>query len=543
MFNKMNRFYFLFNKEDINEIVSDSLKNEMIFNNLLEIASYYYQEFFYLDYELLKKLIFKIEEIKPDYRLIFLKMVDYEKQMSLLWEDFSDKTIVKLLDIVEPKCVSYFFQNNLRARHIYKQVNIAHLVNRGVVFNIDILKSKDFFDGLKESSFISFRNNINNAEKYNMPFYIEEKLKEYYEDLISNYNSETKMFKCYERLLINHNLLKKEKKNYILSEDIIVNFGNLLGNKQDVIDYLKKETSSKLSEIIIDCLFQDNIYNVWLNINEMLRFNEKVNYLTKEKYEFYKMILNIDNVDSDKKVQLYNQLKDRNYNLIFYEDIRKLKDLSYDMIQKEMLKPIEHPEYLDKENTLKYGVDVYDLRNREYTILVRRETKHRNYSKSVRNCYSLISNENNISFGIEDFNEYLYGYNTLEKERVLHVLEVDAYSENDKEDASKYVNRIMTSKEIVNSSISYSEIQIINIKNLYDSKVYDTKKPDFLVVYETISEDIVKESKRLNIPIVIIKGQILEDENKINIKFDEDKDIYINDYFNECEKKCLRLKK
>ena len=58
----MNRFYFLFNKEDINEIVSDSLKNEMIFNNLLEIASYYYQEFFYLDYELLKKLIFKIEE-------------------------------------------------------------------------------------------------------------------------------------------------------------------------------------------------------------------------------------------------------------------------------------------------------------------------------------------------------------------------------------------------------------------------------------------------------------------------------------------------
>ena len=57
----MNRFYFLFNKEDINEIVSDSLKNEMIFNNLLEIASYYYQEFFYLDYELLKKLIFKIE--------------------------------------------------------------------------------------------------------------------------------------------------------------------------------------------------------------------------------------------------------------------------------------------------------------------------------------------------------------------------------------------------------------------------------------------------------------------------------------------------
>mgnify|MGYP003315802396 CR=1 FL=1 len=67
--------------------------------------------------------------------------------------------------------------------------------------------------------------------------------------------------------------------------------------------------------------------------------------------------------------------------------------------------------------------------------------------------------------GFVDFNEYLYGYNTLEKERVLHVLEVDAYSENDKEDASKYVNRIMTSKEIVNSSISYSEIQIINIKN------------------------------------------------------------------------------
>ena len=48
----------------------------------------------------------------------------------------------------------------------------------------------------------------------------------------------------------------------------------IMNNRDILIDILKKETNKKISEIIIDALFSDNIYNVWLNIKEMLRYNK-----------------------------------------------------------------------------------------------------------------------------------------------------------------------------------------------------------------------------------------------------------------------------
>jgi len=48
------------------------------------------------------------------------------------------------------------------------------------------------------------------------------------------------------------------------------------------------------------------------------------------------MILNIDNVPCTDKIKLYRELKDKNINLMFYEDLRKLKDKSYNLIKSEL---------------------------------------------------------------------------------------------------------------------------------------------------------------------------------------------------------------
>ena len=531
-------------EKNINETVKYILTDEKLFNEFFMVSNNFYSMFYDLSYELFKEIIFRFEKHNYKYNLEFLSSISYENQINIFNEEIKDSTILNIIPYFKVESVSCFFENNIRARHLYKDFNIARLVNSGIRFNSDILKNKDFFNGLKDESFVEFRNNINNVEKYNDPTFIEERLKEYYEELISCYNPETKMFYDYEKELLGRKWNIRNN-DYILSPDVTLKFGNLERNssdEQELIEYLKRQTSKKISEIVIDCLFQDNIYNVWLNIKEMLRFNEKLanenKVLDKEKEYFYKLILNFDNVDSDKKIELYHKLKDKNYNLFFYEDVRKLKDLSYNLIQESLLNPKSHPEFLDKENTSKYGVAIYDLRDKEYTILVRRENRHRDKTTMIRGCYSLISNENSSVYGGTE--GYLYGYNTIEKDRVLHILETDSYSSSLKDESSKFVNRIMTPKEIVNNNSWYSEVQIINKKDNSDNDQYNAKKPDFIVVFDNITGIAVEESKRLNIPIVRITSNILKDENKTNITFDTKYDIYVKNSIDEINQKKSR---
>ena len=63
---------------------------------------------------------------------------------------------------------------------------------------------------------------------------------------------------------------------------------------------MKGEVNRKISEVVVDALFCDNIYNVWLNIKEMLRYNSKLDaedkVLDNDKIDFYQMILNFDKI-------------------------------------------------------------------------------------------------------------------------------------------------------------------------------------------------------------------------------------------------------
>ena len=57
---------------------------------------------------------------------------------------------------------------------------------------------------------------------------------------------------------------------------------------------------------------------------------------------------------------------------------------------------------------------------------------------------------------------------------------------------------------------------------------YINQKPDFIVVYDNIRAIDITESKRLNIPIVIIRKNILDKNERIDMEFDREKDRYVN---------------
>lgn len=544
------KFFVVLCENDINNTILWILQNDNLFKEFFMKVDNFYSMFCDLDYDLIVKIIYKLDEYRDyfhDKGYDFLSLINKDNQKALLGENFSDDIILKLIGYFNIDTLSYFFLNDRRSIDLFEKIpNINGYINSGVKFNDSILSSQRFFNRLKSSSFVIFRKNINTVETYNNPIIIEQKLKKYYDELISSYDSEEDMFGEYWDVLNNPSLLHNyyDKDTFIFSYDIVLLFEKYLSCDDDdnlyfkdrdaLIQILKMETSKKISEVVIDALFSDNIYNVGINIREMIRYNNKLDKndkaLDDDRVAFYKMILSFDNISSKDKIKLFNEFKDRNFSLTFYDDLRKLKDASYDMIKNDLLDLSKYSDKVSSIDCERTQCLVYDLRDSKYTMLVRSKFPHKDKSNKRRNCYSIISDENNNTFDQgEDNDKIIYGYNSFLNDRVIHMLEQDAFSSdayNDNKDVSNYVNRIVSRDELVLGSDCYSEVELVNIQN--ENGKYINQKPDFIVVYDNIRDIDITESKRLNIPIVIIRKNILDKNERIDMEFDREKDRYVN---------------
>lgn len=544
------KFFVVLCENDINNTILCILQNDNLFKEFFMKVDNFYSMFCDLDYDLIVKIIYKLDEYRDyfhDKGYDFLSLINKDNQKALLGENFSDDIILKLIGYFNIDTLSYFFLNDRRSIDLFEKIpNINGYINSGVKFNDSILSSQRFFNRLKSSSFVIFRKNINTVETYNNPIMIEQKLKKYYDELISSYDSEKDMFGEYLGVLNNPSLLYNyyDKDTFIFSYDIVLLFEKYLScddndnlyfkDRNALIQMLKMETSKKISEVVIDALFSDNIYNVGINIREMIRYNNKLDkndkVLDDDRVAFYKMILSFDNISSKDKIKLFNEFKDRNFSLTFYDDLRKLKDASYDMIKNDLLDLSKYSDKVSSIDCERTQCLVYDLRDSKYTMLVRSKFPHKDKSNKRRNCYSIISDENNNTFDQgEDNDKIIYGYNSFLNDRVIHMLEQDAFSSdayNDNKDVSNYVNRIVSKDELVLGSDCYSEVELVNIQD--ENGKYINQKPDFIVVYDNIRDIDITESKRLNIPIVIIRKNILDKNDRIDMEFDREKDRYVN---------------
>lgn len=530
--------------DEVIEVIKYLLNNNEMFIEFFNQCDNFCSSFDCLSGDMLKKVLYRLKENKMTsdcYDFVF--GLSLETQKYLIDEKLDDDIIAIIVPRFKTQAITYFFESDSRSNYLFKKMCIASLIGSDVIFNNDVLRSKDFFDMLKNKSFVDFRTNINNVEVNNLPEFIEKHLKEYYEELFNNYDEESKMFKEYTEIINNSEAYINYSKfnNYILDDEAFQILNSLENTNKSVrIEKLKNLTNKKISEITVDALFADNIYNVWINIKEMIRFNGKLpenkKILDNDKIKVYEMILNIDNVSCTDKIKLYHSLKEKNISTMFYEDVRRLKDASYNLIKSKMF--TLKGNFCDSELSNEYGMPIYDMRDKSFFMLVRSESKHKDKDMWRRNCYSIISNDNTSVYSHGTIT--IYGYNSFENDRVLHMFEGDAYSE----DESKYfgnrekINRIMTPEELVNSSRWYSEVQLVNLKDECANKLYIAKKPDFIVVYDAPDKESIEESMKRNIPIVIIKRQVLEKNNKINIGnsdyfLDGDEDIYINSSYDE----------
>lgn len=321
---------------------------------------------------------------------------------------------------------------------------------------------------------------------------------------------------------------------------------------EEAYSYLLKNTKEKISEIVVDGLFKDSIYNIWINIKEILRFHKKLQdkekILSKEKIDFYQKILNIDALSNSDKIKLYNGLKGKNMALLFYQDWYKVRKYSYQKMKESLFKIKRKGNLFCYQKSLKEKVPIYELDGQDFFMLVNCRDEYKSTDIVRRYCYSLIS-----PYNMEVFNnkKFIYGYSDFSLDEIMHVFEDDIASSgnfNTNSFTTSFVNRIMM-PEAISYSKGYSEIQMVNKRVDSELKNFYTRRPNYLVVFDTIEERHLQEAKRLNIPIVVIpiskyKKQIKESEKKCETldipKFSIIQDTYTNGNNMEKEKRSRR---
>ena len=370
--------------------------------------------------------------------------------------------------------------------------------------NLKNLGTNNIFELIKDPSIIEFRKNINYIIDTLGNTNILNKVYSYYDEILNTYNKDTKLFKDYEKCLKEIEeygfIRKKDREDYLINKKLYYNFDIEFINNPKV--YLQKLTSKKISEIVVDYLFSDNIYNVFLNLEEIIRYHENNNLslISKNVLDFYKKIYFIDSLDNTEKLELLNIFKDTNIDMMYYYHLNLMKIDSYKKINNKLLKINDNK--------------IYDYQDKNGYLLARSlHTPWTLKTTNIRDSYFIIDLNNPKLF----HNDYLYGYNNLNINKIIHVSNKDAASTNNKKE-NIFVNRIMNIDELTKGKMN--EIQILNDKK---DNYNISRKPDYIIAIEKVSDKVLNESKRLDIPIVIIRKEkinnIHEDNNMLNVTY------------------------
>ena len=461
-------------------------------------------------------------------------------QKSITLKDLLDSNnesllIILLNTITDKTLLQEWLNKDPRAGYLIYKIDINKLLQYNLLIPNSILNDDNFPCYLiksvinKTESLIDIRSYLYKFQSINIEFY--EKLlleyKKYINSILNSYDYNTQIFNFY---------FNSSSDNYLLPKYLQEKLKN--SDEKQKITILKEETSFKLSEIIVDSIFEDNIYNVKLNLNEIIRYTSdiNVNLISPEHLNFYKIILNIDSLSNEEKINLYNNFKDKNIISMLYDDLKILKEYSYSIIKNSLTSFNSESKLKNPTLSEKCGVDIYSLNGEPFYMLVKSmnpisNNDNNNYINleednfSVeRGCYSLIGSDN-----IDVFNKkFVYGFYNFNIQNIISVFETDCFSQESDEPilnqnyGTTAVNRLMTPSQIVNGldlnkQTRYSEIQILG-----------KLKPDFIVVFDSINETALSESKALNIPIVVINTLAYSNDKKRSKPFDNDDLQYID---------------
>lgn len=274
----------------------------------------------------------------------------------------------------------------------------------------------------------------------------------YFED---NHDIYLKYFSQRDKVRI---LYERELKQDIYSIDF--------DNFEKVLEKIKDLSNKSISNYIIDYHFEENFYNIMLDMRELLHFYYDGNVVIDEEHvRLYERIANIDYLSKEEKIALHMEMKNYNMKEIFYDDMAMARYVVNEAIKEYSLTKESLLKYKDEELTKQYGVDVYKLNGESFFGLVK-SNDHRNDEFPVGHSFSLIGDGGLAVFSdLKYSNTFLYDVDLLNPDQIVHVYPYDSFTLYHlfefSSSPSTRVNTLAMPDELVNVSNSYNELLIL----------------------------------------------------------------------------------
>ena len=410
---------------------------------------------------------------------------------------------------------------------------IEAIASKDIKLPYQIIEEPEFIKRISEITDVkTYRFLVNDLEKSNDVEKLEKAREKYYENQINSFNKKSGMFKVYETLYeklasmeeINpfslmqtaREIFKDANDGEIFELLNQINKVNVESGLNGIKEFLKEKSNVMLGNMIIDCHFKDYYLNVLKDVKQLCNFDALGgNALSNDKIEIYKKIIEINNLSYEEKLELNTKLGKKNYVEEFYNDVRNSRNKMYSLIREEILNEDKISKYLDKEETDKFGVNIYRLEGEPFFALVKSFSIDKAFELSSGDIHSY---KDSGSFSIDASNKldtfhdpkdnYNLIFNNFNIDQVVHMFPVDSFSGYTRgEKATDRVIELLTPKEFTGRSKDYNEV-IIAQKNVSKPNDMDDRlplpKPFAIYCYDEIGPNDIESAKNLGIGIVVV---------------------------------------
>lgn len=321
-----------------------------------------------------------------------------------------------------------------------------------------------------------------------------------------------------------------------------------IGGIESVQKYIQILNNNSLSNFIIDYHFEENYYNIMLDIKELLNFYYSGNVnIPLDRVELYQKIANIDSLSIQEMFDLHNELKKQNIMEQFYDDMELSRRIVGEAIRDYSLDSETIKQYRNDELSQKYGVDVYTVDNNPFFAIVK-TGRHATDNLPTGHSYSLIGYGGIAVYGdVKNSNTYLYDASDLNPQQLVHVFPYDSFTLyrpfEHSEKGSNSVNLLMMPDELMANSKGYNEMLILERGKAelgIEESIPELKKMALYCI-DNITEENIEVAKKQGLGIFLIdsKNYYKQEQMPDNIYRHNISDFINYTYYDELSKERL----
>ena len=505
------------NNEALNILFENELFCELVYQNI----DFVYSVSGYLNLTANKLLCDYI--IKKEDTIALKKFLiynSYENQLSFVKNHKYD--LYKYNDILidlDSEVINYLLKNYPNMNNvILEKMNINFLNTKNILFPTYIFNKDEFNILTHDYNFLEYRTIINKMEKINDVSILENKRKEFIDNILLE-TLEYGMFKRYFDLLKNNDINNIEFNDI---KELFYIYQKLLQTNDDSLlkTFLINDTKLLTENMIIDYHFEDISYNVIKEIKNILNYIKMSNFkISDEQLYLYEQILNFNNLSQNELLKIHDILKKNNQKELLYDIVNSAKNDAYTKMKEEMINENNYNKYINIEKTKQLGVTVLELDGQPFRMLIKSfgeniedvlNTKA-NRRISDGGSYSYIGNEKLNTFNSPKEN-YNFVFTDFEPLNILHTHITDSFTSYSHEfnmkssmNSTNRINQIMSPTEFIKSSLCYNEVLFAqNSKNKKYHNIKSNPKMSFILCYDEIKQSQIESAKNLNLGIVLV---------------------------------------